>query len=241
MRLVHIVESGERAQMSKRSGDFVALDELLDDIGVDATRWFMLWRSHDTTVDLDLDLARLQSNDNPVYYVQYAHARIASILRKAGRPADRIATGAGAATPGTALEPSRARADQAPARVPRRGLRGRRAPRAAPDLHLRDRRRRRFPRLLPRLPGRRRRGGGRRAFAAGTLPADDAHDRRFTWSARHLRPGADVMLGRRNKQPVLAEVESSRGNRPDPGRSGVPSWRATGSWRRSWPKPVPYS
>ncbi len=87
MRLVHIVEGGERAQMSKRSGDFVSLDELLDDIGVDATRWFMLWRSHDTTVDLDLELARRQSSDNPVYYVQYAHARIASILRKAGRGA----------------------------------------------------------------------------------------------------------------------------------------------------------
>jgi arginyl-tRNA synthetase len=84
MRLVHIVEEGERAQMSKRSGDFVSLDELLDDIGVDATRWFMLWRSHDTTVDLDLELARSQSSENPVYYVQYAHARIASILRKAG-------------------------------------------------------------------------------------------------------------------------------------------------------------
>ncbi len=83
MRLVHVVEEGERAQMSKRSGDFVSLDELIDDIGVDATRWFMLWRSHDTTVDLDLDLARRQSNENPVYYVQYAHARIASILRKA--------------------------------------------------------------------------------------------------------------------------------------------------------------
>jgi arginyl-tRNA synthetase len=83
MRLVHIVEGGERAQMSKRSGDFVALDELIDDIGVDATRWFMLWRSHDTPVDLDLELARRESSDNPVYYVQYAHARIASILRKA--------------------------------------------------------------------------------------------------------------------------------------------------------------
>ena len=106
MRLVHIVESGERAQMSKRSGDFVALDELLDDIGVDATRWFMLWRSHDTTVDLDLELARRQSNDNPVYYVQYAHARIASILRKAERPPEEVAGGAGTATPGTALEPA---------------------------------------------------------------------------------------------------------------------------------------
>jgi arginyl-tRNA synthetase len=102
MRLVHIVESGERAQMSKRSGDFVALDELIDDIGVDATRWFMLWRSHDTTVDLDLDLARRESSDNPVYYVQYAHARIASILRKAGGAAGE----AGVPTPGTALEPA---------------------------------------------------------------------------------------------------------------------------------------
>src|SRR6185436_19427597 len=102
MRLVHIVESGERAQMSKRSGDFVSLDELIDDIGVDATRWFMLWRSHDTTVDLDLELARRESSDNPVYYVQYAHARIASILRKAGGEAGE----AGAPTPGTALEPA---------------------------------------------------------------------------------------------------------------------------------------
>ncbi len=102
MRLVHIVESGERAQMSKRSGDFVSLDELVDDIGVDATRWFMLWRSHDTTVDLDLELARRESSDNPVYYVQYAHARIASILRKAGGEAGEV----GVPTPGTPLEPA---------------------------------------------------------------------------------------------------------------------------------------
>ena len=87
MSLVHIVEKGERVQMSKRSGDFVTLDELMDDIGVDATRWFMLWRSHETTVDLDLQLARSQSSENPVYYVQYAHARIASIRRKAGEEA----------------------------------------------------------------------------------------------------------------------------------------------------------
>jgi arginyl-tRNA synthetase len=93
MNLVHIVEGGERAQMSKRTGDFVSLDELLDDIGVDAARWFMLWRSHETTVDLDLELARSQSSDNPVYYVQYAHARIASILRKAGDAAEAVASG----------------------------------------------------------------------------------------------------------------------------------------------------
>ena len=105
MRLVHIVEGGERAQMSKRSGEFVSLDELLDDIGTDATRWFMLWRSHDTPVDLDLELARRQSNDNPVYYVQYAYARIASILRKAGVE-DAAATAAGATAGGEALEPA---------------------------------------------------------------------------------------------------------------------------------------
>ncbi len=103
MRLVHIVEGGERAQMSKRSGDFVSLDELVDDIGVDAARWFMLWRSHETTVDLDLELARRQSNENPVYYVQYAHARIASILRKAGNGAERADADAVVATP---MEPA---------------------------------------------------------------------------------------------------------------------------------------
>jgi arginyl-tRNA synthetase len=83
MQLVRLVEGGERAAMSKRKGEFVTLDELISDIGVDATRFFMLQRSHDTALDLDLDLARRQSQDNPVYYVQYAHARIASILRKA--------------------------------------------------------------------------------------------------------------------------------------------------------------
>jgi arginyl-tRNA synthetase len=84
MQFVHIVERGERSSMSKRRGDFVTLDELLDEVGVDATRYFMLQRSHDTTIDLDLDLAREQSAENPVYYVQYAHARIASIRAKAG-------------------------------------------------------------------------------------------------------------------------------------------------------------
>jgi arginyl-tRNA synthetase len=84
LQFVHIVERGARAKMSKRRGDFVTLQEVIESIGVDATRFFMLQRSHDTTVDLDLDLARRQSSDNPVYYVQYAHARIASILARAG-------------------------------------------------------------------------------------------------------------------------------------------------------------
>jgi arginyl-tRNA synthetase len=85
LQFVHLVEGGEKASMSKRRGDFVTLDDLVDEIGVDATRFFMLQRSHDSTIDLDLDLAREESAENPVYYVQYAHARIASMLRKAGR------------------------------------------------------------------------------------------------------------------------------------------------------------
>jgi arginyl-tRNA synthetase len=82
------MRGGERAQMSKRAGEFVTLEELVAEIGVDAARWYLLARSHDTTVELDLDLAREQSSENPVYYVQYAHARIVSILQKAGE--DRV-------------------------------------------------------------------------------------------------------------------------------------------------------
>ncbi len=93
MQLVHLMQGGERAQMSKRSGEFVSLGDLVREIGVDAARWYLLARSHDTTVDLDLDLAREQSNENPVYYVQYAHARIVSVLANAGPQAVRGAPG----------------------------------------------------------------------------------------------------------------------------------------------------
>ena len=84
MQLVNLLERGQRVQMSKRGGEFVTLDELIEDIGVDAVRFFLVQRSHETALDLDLALARAQSQDNPVYYIQYAHARIASILRNAG-------------------------------------------------------------------------------------------------------------------------------------------------------------
>jgi arginyl-tRNA synthetase len=94
LQFVHIVEGGGRKGMSKRRGDFVTLDELIGSIGVDATRWFMISRSHDSTIDLDLELARRQDPENPVYYVQYAHARIASILRRAGDDEVNAALGA---------------------------------------------------------------------------------------------------------------------------------------------------
>jgi arginyl-tRNA synthetase len=86
--------------MSKRRGEFITLDDLLAQIGVDAARYFMLSRSNDSTIDLDLDLARQQSAENPVYYIQYAHARIASVRRKAGE--QRVARAL--ATTGLAVE-----------------------------------------------------------------------------------------------------------------------------------------
>ena len=104
LQFVHVVEGGERASMSKRRGDFVTLAELIEEIGVDATRFFMLSRSAESTVDLDLTLARQQSRENPVYYIQYAHARMSKILRDGGE--DRIAEALAAAPAGLALEPS---------------------------------------------------------------------------------------------------------------------------------------
>ena len=83
-QLVHIVEGGQAKQSSKRRGDVVFLNELVDKIGVDAARWYLVSRGHDQAIDIDVDLARERSEKNPVYYVQYAHARIAGILRNAG-------------------------------------------------------------------------------------------------------------------------------------------------------------
>jgi arginyl-tRNA synthetase len=83
-QLVHLTEHGEAKRVSKRRGDVVLLDDLMDEIGVDAARWYLVNRGHDQTIEIDVDLAKERSEKNPVYYVQYAHARIAGILRKAG-------------------------------------------------------------------------------------------------------------------------------------------------------------
>lgn len=81
-QLVNIIQNGEQMRMGKRK-KMVTLDELVEEVGVDATRFWMLMRSIDTTIDFDIDLAKSQSDKNPVFYVQYAHARAYSILRKA--------------------------------------------------------------------------------------------------------------------------------------------------------------
>src|ERR671937_578581 len=74
-QLVSLYRGGEPVKMSKRTGDIIALDELLDEVGPDAARFTLLSRSHDSALDFDIDLVKRQTMDNPVYYVQYAHAR----------------------------------------------------------------------------------------------------------------------------------------------------------------------
>jgi arginyl-tRNA synthetase len=102
-QLVHLVEGGEAKKVSKRRGDVVFLDELLDTIGVDAARWYLVSRGHDQTIELDVDLAAQRTQKNPVYYVQYAHARIAGILRNAS--ADGLVAQGRKAEPASPLAP----------------------------------------------------------------------------------------------------------------------------------------
>ncbi|HZK17756.1 MAG TPA: arginine--tRNA ligase, partial [Clostridia bacterium] len=82
MQLVRLFRGGEIVRMSKRSGQYITLEELVEEVGRDAARYFFVMRSADSHLDFDLDLAREQSNENPVFYVQYAHARICSIFRQ---------------------------------------------------------------------------------------------------------------------------------------------------------------
>ena len=167
MQFVHLVERGERASMSKRAGEFVTLDDLVDDIGVDAARWFLLQRSHDTTIDLDLDLAREQSAREPrlLRAVRARADRGRCCARRARSASPRRWSRAGRCRPAWPA-PVRAGAGQEAAGLARRGRRGGRPPRAPPDRDLRARARAGLHRLLPRLPGRRR-----RAERARGLPA----------------------------------------------------------------------
>jgi arginyl-tRNA synthetase len=90
--MVSLLRDGKPVAMGKREGEFVTLDEVIDEVGKDATRFFYLMRRHDTPLEFDLELAKRQSLDNPVYYAQYAHARCAAILRKADEIQASLAT-----------------------------------------------------------------------------------------------------------------------------------------------------
>ena len=169
MQFVHLVEGGERGDDEQaRAASSSRSTTCIDDIGVDAARCFLLARSHDTTIDLDLDLARSQSSENPVYYVQYAHARIASVLRKAGEERVAQALAGARRRPGVGLHPSERAlirrllafpdevAEAADRRAPHRI--------AAYALELGAG----LHRLLPRLPGRGRAATTRNCCACGS-------------------------------------------------------------------------
>ena len=102
VQFVRLVSKGEMVKMSKRAGEFITLDDLLEEVGADCAKYFFVMRSTSSHLDFDLDLAKAQNSDNPAYYVQYAHARVASLLRVAAEkglvppdePAARLAAAA---------------------------------------------------------------------------------------------------------------------------------------------------
>ena len=188
-QLVHLVRGGEQTKMSKRRGDVVFLDDFIDEVGVDAARWYLVNRGPDQTIDIDLDLAAEKSAKNPVFYVQYAHARIAAILRNAG----------GAEIGGPPPGAARARgegADQAADRVPGDRARGDRASWAAAPPGVRDPAGRRLPPLLPRVP---RPGRSGRVVPARPLPRDAVGDRSQPRPARCRGSRAHVGAPRRGR------------------------------------------
>ena len=184
LQFVHIVERGQRASMSKRRGEFVTLDELVDQIGVDATRYFLLQRSNDSTIDLDL-----AARDRGV-------GREPRLLRPVRARADRLDPAQGRARAGRRrpLAASlRARADQEAARLPGRGRGGGRAPGAAPDRRLRARAGPDLHGVLPRLQGGRG-ARARRGVQARPVRGLPAHPRPLARAARGLRPRQHVAL-----------------------------------------------
>jgi arginyl-tRNA synthetase len=85
VQMVQLTRVGEPVRMGKRTGEFVSLQEVVEEVGRDAARFFFLMRKSDSHLDFDLELAKKQSSDNPVFYVQYAHARVASVFEQARR------------------------------------------------------------------------------------------------------------------------------------------------------------
>ena len=209
--------------MSKRRGDFITLDELLDEIGVDATRFFMLQRSHDRTVDLDLELARRESPENPVYYVQYAHARIVSMLGRLEASAGAAALAPGAGWGDGELEDAERDLIKALVAFPRRDRRGGRAPGAAPDRRLRAGARPGVHRVLPGLQGGGCEPESRRVLPDRAVAVIAADDQAGARAARSQRAGLDVALaaanGRRPGGPVRSRARSSSSRRASAGAS----------------------
>ena len=167
-QLVHLTSGGEQAKMSKRRGDVVFLDDFVDEVGVDAARWYLVNRGPDQTIEIDVDLAEEKTQKNPVYYVQYAHARIA------GHPPQRRRRGGRRPSRRRRSPPEERALVKRLDRLPGARARGDGAARAARRARVRDRARRRLPPLLPRAPRARERRAG---VPARARAGDAARDR----------------------------------------------------------------
>ncbi|CAM5490536.1 Arginine--tRNA ligase OS=Rhodanobacter lindaniclasticus OX=75310 GN=argS PE=3 SV=1 [Rhodanobacter lindaniclasticus] len=151
-QMVTVMKGGEEVKISKRAGSYVTLRDLIDEVGRDATRYFLISRKSDSQLVFDVDLARSQWNDNPVYYIQYAHARVCSVLRQAPEKGFTPTSPTAAGPPRPAGR--RARADPADraVEVPRAGRGRRQQPGAASDRRLAARTGQRVPHLLQLSP-----------------------------------------------------------------------------------------
>ncbi len=189
---VALVRGNELVGMSKRAGEIVALDEILDEVGVDAARFFFIMPAVESPLSFDLKLAVEKENENPVYYVQYGHARIASVLRRAlatGRAgcALRLAYAAGS--------PLGAGVGTTAGRIPEGRSGRRRAPRAASFGALRARRRGRLSSILHRVQDSRRRARAE-ARAIGALPGGKKRFGAHAGACGRRRAGFNVIVRR---------------------------------------------
>ncbi len=213
---VRFVRDGQEVSMSKRAGEFITLDELLAEVGVDAARWSFAARAPSSPIDFDIELARRQSADNPVYYVQYAHARICSILRKAAEAG--IAPAATLA--GSAHGRRRGRHGPcARGAAPAGGRRGRRGRRGDTRGHgVRHRARDDVPRLLPRPSGGRPRRPGHLGASTGARGHRASRAAQHARPAGHLDPRTDVGPA---SPPALGSIASDGGRVPPAFSRGV--------------------
>ena len=182
--LVRLYRDGQEVKLSKRSGDIITVDEVVDEVGADAVRFLLLTRSNQAVMDFDLNLAVQQNDENPVYYVQYAHARMASILRKAaerGFPPERWAEG----DLDLLRHPAELTLLRKMARVARDDREGRAPTGPASPGVLRAGAGRHLPRVLPRLSRHLVRSGRGRSDLCPAAPGGGDQGR------LRPRPGAD--------------------------------------------------
>ena len=250
-QMVNLVRDGVPLRMSKRAGTVITLDDLIDALGVDAARYALIRYSVDTTLDLDLDLWTRQTSDNPVFYVQYAHARLASLARNA---ADLGIDLGRRLRPGAAGHPAGVGADRPARRLPGRAGHRRRTARTAPGRPVPGGSGVRLPQVLRLGPGaadgRRSRQPTPPSPGCGCAPPPGrCWPTAWPCSASTPRSGCEGASGRTPvRRAAHRPARAGRARRPEPARPGglaarrVPQrGRRAEPGRRRRPRPAPSS